>query len=144
MASTVQTPRIDEPCWPTLGGERILFLLDAATGLEERLLRAWVQRNLPEGADKAEVEIFRIPSSRRRRRRSPDPKLEAPDLETSLRPALLRIGDRIAWLVVRLPGPLDPKDVERRVGEALDAPGLERRHRRAIADAIAQISLYRR
>lgn len=74
----------------------------------------------------------------------PDPSAQARDLEDELRPALLRIGDRVAWLVVRLPGPLDPEDVERRVGEALDVPGLQRRHRRAIADAISQISRYRR
>ena len=67
MTSAIQTPRIDEPCWPTLGGETILFLLDAASGLEERLLRSWIQRSRPETADPAGVEIYRIPSSRRRR-----------------------------------------------------------------------------
>ncbi len=74
----------------------------------------------------------------------PDRSVPAQDLETRLRPALLRIGERIAWLLVRLPGPLDEKDVRRRVSEGLDAPGLERSHQRAIADAISQISRYRR
>ena len=74
----------------------------------------------------------------------PDSTAPTPDLETELRPALLRIGQRIAWLLVRLPGPLDPGDVDRRTAEALDAPGLGRRHEAAIADAIAQLSLYRR
>jgi hypothetical protein len=74
----------------------------------------------------------------------PDPKAASLELETELRPALLRIGDRIAWLLVRLPGPLDPGDVERQTSEALDAPGLESQHEAAIADAIAQLSLYRR
>ncbi len=73
----------------------------------------------------------------------PDPNVPSLDLETELRPALLRIGDRIAWLLVRLPGPLDPGDVDRRTSEALDAPGLERHHETAIADAIAQLSRYR-
>jgi cyclohexadienyl dehydratase len=73
-----------------------------------------------------------------------DPSAPSLDLETELRPALLRIGDRIAWLLVRLPGPLDPGDVDRQTSEALDAPGLERHHEAAIADAIAQLSLYRR
>ena len=95
MTSAIQTPRIDEPCWPTLGGERILFLLDAATGLEERLLRTWVQRNLPDGADPTEVEIFRIPSSRRRRRQSSDPKLEAA-LAAGEDPVLAPL--RVVWL----------------------------------------------
>jgi chorismate mutase len=57
-----------------------------------------------------------------------DPSAPSLDLETELRPALLRIGDRIAWLLVRLPGPLDPGDVDRQTSEALDAPGLERHH----------------
>lgn len=74
----------------------------------------------------------------------PDPKAAIPDLETQLRPALLRIGERIAWLAVRLPGPLDGGEVERQVSEALDAPGLDPEHRAAIADAIVQLSLYRR
>jgi glycerol-3-phosphate O-acyltransferase len=95
MASAIQTPRIDEPCWPTLGGEQILFLLDAASSLEERLLRAWVQRNLPQGADPSNVEIFRIPSSRRRRRRSPDPNLEAA-LAAGENPILAPL--RVVWL----------------------------------------------
>jgi len=95
MTSAIQSPRTDEPCWPTLGGERILFLLDAASGLEERLLRSWVERNLPEGADPTNVEVFRIPSSRRRRRRSPDPKLEAA-LATGENPILAPL--RVVWL----------------------------------------------
>jgi cyclohexadienyl dehydratase len=74
----------------------------------------------------------------------PDPNAPTLDLETDLRPALLRIGDRIAWLLVRLPGPLDPSDVDRQTAEALDAHGLDSRHVAAIADAISQLSLYRR
>ncbi len=74
----------------------------------------------------------------------PDPSTPSRDLETELRPALLRIGDRIAWLLVRLPGPLEPEDVDRQTSEALDAPGLERHHEAAIANTIAQLSLYRR
>jgi cyclohexadienyl dehydratase len=35
------------------------------------------------------------------------------DLERSLRPALARISERIAWLLVRLPAPLDAVEVER-------------------------------
>jgi cyclohexadienyl dehydratase len=73
-----------------------------------------------------------------------DPRTPTLDLETELRPALLRIGDRIAWLLVRLPGPLDPGDVGRQTSEALDAPGLAPHPEAAIADAIAQLSLYRR
>ena len=101
MTSAIQTPRIEEPCWPTLGGEQILFLLDAASGLEERLLRAWVQRNLPEGADPTNVEVFRIPSSRRRRRRRPDPNLEAA-LAAGENPILAPL--RVVWLAEKRQG----------------------------------------
>jgi len=41
---------------------------------------------------------------------APDP---GPDLERDLRPALLRIGERIAWLLVRLPAGLDEDRVLR-------------------------------
>jgi glycerol-3-phosphate O-acyltransferase len=97
MSSAIHTPRIDEPCWPTLSGERILFLLDAASALEERLLRAWIERSMPEGADRTGVEVFRIPPSRRRRRRrrKPDPKLEAA-LAAGENPILAPL--RVVWL----------------------------------------------
>jgi glycerol-3-phosphate O-acyltransferase len=125
MASAVQTSRIDEPGWPTVEGGRTLFLLDAASGLEERLLRAWVERNLPEGADPTQVESFRIPSSRRRRRRRPDPKLEAA-LAAGENPILAPL--RVVWLaeerqgrrsarlsdVLKLGDPRDPDPLRER------------------------------
>ena len=60
-------PRPDEPAFPDAGGRRVVFLLDAASRLEERLLRGWIERQRPAGAA---VEVFAIPSSRRRRRRA--------------------------------------------------------------------------
>ncbi len=160
MTSAIQTPRIDEPCWPTLGGERILFLLDVASGLEERLLRAWVERNLPEGADRAEVETFRIPSSRRRRRRSPDPKLEAA-LAAGENPILAPL--RVVWLarewqgtrsarlsdVLKLGDPRDPDPLRARwllhtapdrcrivAGEPAPASELRDRWRKAVGSDV--------
>ena len=65
------------------------------------------------------------------------------DLETELRPALLRLGDRIADTLVRLQGPLDPGQVEFFARQRLDAPGLEPRHVDLIADTVARISRYR-
>jgi len=82
-------------------GGQILFLLDAASGLEERLLRAWVERSLPEGADPTEVELFRIPSSRRRRCRRLDPKLEAA-LAAGEDPILAPM--RVVWLAEKRQG----------------------------------------
>jgi chorismate mutase len=64
-------------------------------------------------------------------------------LETELRPALERIGERIAECLAHLPGPLDPGSVEREAVAELVAPGLEPERVEAIADVIAQVSRYR-
>jgi glycerol-3-phosphate O-acyltransferase len=57
------TPRDDEPGFPAAGG-RIVFLLDAASTFEERLLRGWIARRRP--AD-ASLDALAIPASRRKR-----------------------------------------------------------------------------
>lgn len=67
----------------------------------------------------------------------------APDLDAELRPALARIGERIAECLARLPGPLDPGAVEREAQDELDAPGLDAATREQLADVIAQVSRYR-
>ncbi|CAG0998946.1 glycerol-3-phosphate O-acyltransferase [Myxococcaceae bacterium] len=117
-------PHVEEPGWPRLEGAppRTIFLLDASSPLERRLLEGWIERQRPAGA--TDVETAEIPPSRRSRRR-PDPRLEAalasPDdallapLRVIWRPAL-RNGVR----AVRLRDLLtfgDPRD-----------PGLLRQH----------------
>jgi len=63
--SAFTQPRVDEPGFPAAGaGRRVVFLLDAASRLEEKLLRGWIQRHAPDGA---RVEALAIPSARRRR-----------------------------------------------------------------------------
>lgn len=65
-----------------------------------------------------------------------------PDLAGELRPALLRIGARIAWLVVRLEA--EPRAesrvtatrVENLVTQLLDTPGLQDSSRKALAKAL--------
>jgi len=109
-------PALREPDWPEAGGRRLVFLLDAASALEERLLRDWIARRAPAGA--AGTDAVAIPASRRRRRRRArrvDPRLEpllaagddpllaplrviwqarARDGRREVRPAdLLRLGD---------------------------------------------------
>ena len=61
------------------------------------------------------------------------------DLESELRPALLRIGDRMAWLLPRLPqgSPADAAALALRVRSALGGHGLATARLDAIADAIA-------
>lgn len=59
-----------------------------------------------------------------------------PDLDTELRPALIRIGDRIARLVVALPPGLDPVTVREATQIALQARGLDTNTLDALAAAI--------
>jgi glycerol-3-phosphate O-acyltransferase len=52
-----------EPSWPATFG-RVVFLLDAASALEERLLRDWIARARPE---RTQADALAIPASRRAR-----------------------------------------------------------------------------
>src|SRR5262245_34587398 len=75
MAGSSARPRPPEPDWPAASSRRVLFLLDAASRLEARLLEDWIARHQPDG--RASFDAVRIPSSRRRRRRARlDPRLE--------------------------------------------------------------------
>ena len=69
----------------------------------------------------------------------PEPPL--PDLDSALRPALLRIGARIANLVLALPANLDPGETRAAAKLALRVRYLDESHRDAIADAIAACSV---
>jgi len=83
-------PRVDEPGFPDAQGRRVIFLLDAASRLEEKLLTGWIERQKPAGA---ECEAFSIPSSRRRRGKI-DPRLE-PALAAGDDPLLAPL--RVVW-----------------------------------------------
>jgi glycerol-3-phosphate O-acyltransferase len=73
----------------------VLFLLDASSGLERRLLGAWIERNRPQDAKRGDCELVAIPPSRRRRRRRLDPKLEGALAGSE---DLLLAPLRVAWL----------------------------------------------
>ena len=96
MADPERTPPASspEPDWPERGANRVLFLIDASSRLERRILEDWVHRRRPEGVAESDYERIPIPSSRRRRKRL-DRRLEA---------ALAAEGDalcaplRVAWL----------------------------------------------
>jgi len=82
--------------WPAPGGTtRVIFLLDAATRLERRLLGDWIERARPDGAG---YEVATIPPTRGgrgRRKRAPlDARLEAA-LATADDPLLAPL--RIVW-----------------------------------------------
>ncbi len=64
------------------------------------------------------------------------PRTAAPDLDSVLRPALLRIGAREASLLLRLPPDLDRAAVRAAARSALRAAYLDDAQRDAVADAI--------
>jgi cyclohexadienyl dehydratase len=66
------------------------------------------------------------------------------DLDGALRPALLRIGTRIAFLLHRLPAQIDRDDLEDFAAQRLRTPGLSDGAREALVDAIATLSEARR
>jgi cyclohexadienyl dehydratase len=67
-----------------------------------------------------------------------------PDLDEALRPALLRIGERIATLLVQLPQGGDEDALRRAARDGLRTPGLSPESVAAIADAVAQRTRARR
>ena len=69
-----------------------------------------------------------------------EPGEPLPDLVDGLRPGLLRVGERIARLIVALPSGLAVDIVRAKADEELRAPYLSNRDRRALADAIAKLS----
>jgi glycerol-3-phosphate O-acyltransferase len=87
--------------WPETDGGRVVFLLDVASGLEQRLLEAWIDRSRPQGVEPAQVEALPIPPTRRRRRQKLDPRLE-PALATEDDPLLAPL--RVAWLPTQRDG----------------------------------------
>jgi glycerol-3-phosphate O-acyltransferase len=81
--------------WPESDAGRVVFLLDVASGLEQRLLEAWIDRSRPQDVEPARVEALPIPPTRRRRREKLDPRLE-PALASGDDPLLAPL--RVAWL----------------------------------------------
>ncbi|HYB13483.1 MAG TPA: glycerol-3-phosphate 1-O-acyltransferase [Myxococcota bacterium] len=89
----------EEPIWPLAPSDgrhrRIVFLLDASSRLERRLLLGWIARNAPTADPPAAFDVLEIPPTRRRPRR---PRLE-PRFETCVAasddPLLAPL--RVAW-----------------------------------------------
>ncbi len=87
---------------------------------------------LIEAAKELQLQAVRAPR--------PDAFGRVPDLVAELRPALLRIGDRIARLLVRLPPGLDEARCREEARVALRAPFLAPVRKLELADALARIS----
>ncbi len=116
-------PPAGEADWPKAGDRPIVFLVDASSSAERRLVGQWVERNRPE---RAEYRVCAVPPSRRRRfRRSIGVALkeiasgDTDPLLVPLRVAWLgphRSGRRIPRLVDLLTYG-DPRDPNRLVQE---------------------------
>lgn len=64
--------------WPEVEqGGRVVFLVDASSRLERRLLRRWIEANRPDDFSDDRIETVALPPSRRGRRKRLDPALEA-------------------------------------------------------------------
>jgi len=87
-----------EPDWPGPAGDRVVFLVDASSALERRLLEGWIERH--KKSDDGSYDVVAIPPSRRRGRRV-DPRLEA-TLATDGDPLLAPL--RVAWEREKVPG----------------------------------------
>jgi glycerol-3-phosphate O-acyltransferase len=100
LSQLFTAPLENEPAWPDPGGRRIVFLADASSRVEARLLRAWAARaRARTGAGAPDFAWIAIPPSRRRARRPTrralDPALEAM-LAADDDPLLAPV--RVAWL----------------------------------------------
>lgn len=73
--------------------------------------------------------------------RDPDfePETPLPQLDGALRPAILRIGDRISWLLTELPDDLDPLWVKKTVRRGLRARYLSPTSVDLIANALSDL-----
>jgi glycerol-3-phosphate O-acyltransferase len=86
-------PPDSEPGFPISSAERVIFLVDASSSLEERLLREWIERHTP--TDGPAIEQMALPPSRKSNPGRLDPALEAA-LATGDDPLMAPL--RIAWL----------------------------------------------
>ncbi len=96
MGGMTSCPLNNEPRWPVAPtGSAVVFLVDASSRLERRLLEGWIERHRPETARAGDCRLLTLPSSRRRGRSRLDPELEAV-LATDEDPVLAPL--RVAWL----------------------------------------------
>src|SRR5215468_1037163 len=94
MASPQRRTFEGEPAWPVSDGRRVVFLIDASSGLEARLLERWIERHRPAELAPGDGEAIRIPPTRRRR---PVP-LERLEARLAAGDDALLAPLRIAWL----------------------------------------------
>ena len=72
------TETLEEPSdgWPGATGVRIIFLIDAASRLEEGVLHQWIEDSRPENIEPGSYSVLCLPSSRSGYRKKLDSRLE--------------------------------------------------------------------
>ena len=63
--STTSNPASGAPVWPAANGQRAVFLLDASSRLEQRLLEQWIASVRPDAVAPEEVDAISPSSSNR-------------------------------------------------------------------------------
>ena len=125
--------------------EREKTVLQAAT----RAVRKDAEREGARSPSRAALENFfriQMDAAKAIQRAAPEetPREASParplDLDSDLRPALDRIGSRMAFLLTRLPAKLDPAQVQREATEVLAFSGLDSSQIDAIAESIVAVA----
>ncbi len=132
---------------PVTVPERERRVIDAALAATREAARDAHQRPASDRAVRSFFEA-QIAAAKEIQRRTlaAGPVGESPpaDLDTSLRPALLRIGNRIAYLLQKLPARVERADLQGRARQRLRTPGLSEGARDALVEAILALSEARR
>lgn len=68
LAARARNAAGEERPWPFVAGRRLVFLFDAASRTEERILARWIEDNRPESINPGSCERITIPCARRPRR----------------------------------------------------------------------------
>jgi cyclohexadienyl dehydratase len=129
---------------PIEAPEREAQVLEAAVAAAQAAAAQAKAEPLPEAPVRAlftaQVEAAKQLQAQTLRDPAFKPEEPVPDLDGQLRPALLRIGERIAALLVALPPDLDERAVHTAARDGLRTPGLFEESRAAIAEALFKLS----
>jgi len=131
---------------PVTVPEREARVIDAALAATRKAARDAQLTAIPDRTVRSffEVQIAAAKEIQRATLAGPAGEAAPLDLETVLRPALLRIGNRIASLLQKLPARIDRSDLEARVRQRIRTPGLSDEAREALAEAVLALSEARR
>lgn len=123
---------------PVTVPEREVFVVEAALAAARKAARDANLDPLPDRAVRAffEAQIYAAKEIQRAILEGPAGQGLSANLDTALRPALSRIGERIAFLLPMLPKRIERRALEDRARDRLRTPGLSDAARDALVEAI--------